>query len=206
MAKFGVLGLLPSKIPKPFLITLNNGFSLHVRFFLFLSFDWDTRTTILIQIWFVTFGCACCMLKTRRIVTRCFLQCVDSVETTVEMASIETKRAILICQNERKENAEADGEKRIFDKCQREKKKNKTPRRKKKIVNDLFRRRTCLMKNPFYNCTWPEKTHTRNLFNPSQKWWKAATLKEKSSTMNMDLPYLPRDLHINFSTVKSYHF
>lgn len=72
------------------------------------------------------------MLKTRRIVTRCFLQCVDSVETTVEMASIETKRAILICQNERKEKAEADGEKRIFDKCQREKKKNKTPRRKKK--------------------------------------------------------------------------
>lgn len=162
MAKFGVLGLLPSKIPKPFLIALNTMVSLFM--FAFFSFDWDTRTTILIQIWFVTFGCACCMLKTRRIVTRCFLQCVDFVETTFEMASIETKRAILICQNERKEKAEADGEKRIFDKCQRKKKKNKTLRRRKKIVNDLFRRRTCLMKNPFYNCTWPEKKiHTKSI-------------------------------------------
>lgn len=73
------------------------------------------------------------MLKTRRIVTRCFLQCVDSVETTFEMASIETKRAILVCQNGRNEKAEADGEKRIFDKCQREKKKNKTPHDEKKL-------------------------------------------------------------------------
>lgn len=121
------------------------------------------------------------MLKTRRIVTRCFLQCVDSVETTFEMASIETKRAILVCQNERNEKAEADGEKRIFDKCQREKKKNKTPRRKKKIVNDLFRRRTCLMKNPFYNCTWPEKkTHTHEIYLTHRKNdGKQQSLKKK---------------------------
>lgn len=50
------------------------------------------------------------------------------------------------------------------------KKRTKLHDGEKKIVNDLFRRRTCLMKNPFFTIArGPKKKHTHEIYLTHRK-------------------------------------